>query len=70
MSITITDEQFQRIEYYLGELRDGNAQYIMESRRHHDTLIQFMASLRGHPTPDENEATIRANLRIWSNLSP
>jgi hypothetical protein len=67
MSVTITDDQMQRIEYYLGELRDGNAQYIMESRRHHDTLVQFMASLRGQtPSRENDEEIIRRNLLIWS----
>jgi hypothetical protein len=70
MSITITDEQFQEINRYLAALQNGDGFKIMNEQPLNNKLVEFMASLRGHPTPDENEATIRANLRIWSNLSP
>jgi hypothetical protein len=70
MSITITDEQFQEINRYLAALQNGDGFKIMNEQPLNNKLVEFMASLRGHPTPDENEATIRANLRIWSTLSP
>lgn len=64
-------EQCLLIEFYLGRLRDGHTHDITQSRHHHDALCKLMTELRPQTTQmEENEATIRANLRIWSNLSP
>jgi hypothetical protein len=70
MSVTITDEQFQKIEEYLTKVVKGEAYNIMEKQPDNDALVKFMASLRGHPPADDTEAIIRANLRIWSTISP
>jgi hypothetical protein len=72
MSVTITDEQYSQIEFYLNGIRTGEAYKIMESRRHHDAIIKLMEGICPPlilPTADETEAEIRAQLLIWSQSS-
>ena len=72
MSLTITDEQWTTIDYYLRCLRDGDVDHIIQSRRHHDTLVKFMATLAGRPIPsrENDEEIIRRNLQLWGSLHP
>jgi hypothetical protein len=69
MSVTITDEQYSQIEFYLNGIRTGEAYRIMESRRHHDAIVSLMAGLRPHASRENDEEIIRRNLLIWSHPS-
>jgi hypothetical protein len=69
--ISMNADQQRLVEFYLGRLRDGHTHDITQSRHHHDALCKLMTELRPQTTQMENdEAVIRANLRIWSTLSP
>ncbi len=62
-------EQCLLIEFYLGRLRDGQTHDITQSRHHHDALCKLMTELRPQTAQAESdEATIRANLRLWANI--
>jgi hypothetical protein len=73
-------EQIAQVAMYLSRLRDGDdydfddkgkKRYFTQSWHHRDALAGLVAALRPQTTQMENdEAVIRANLRIWSTLSP
>jgi hypothetical protein len=66
MSITITDEQQELVNFYLRALHEGIAYGIMESRQHHGVLTSLLAALGGKPEPESIENVIRNQLRAWS----
>jgi hypothetical protein len=72
MSVTITDEQYSQIEFYLNGIRTGEAYEIMQSTGHRDAIAKLMEEICPPlilPTADETEASIRAQLLIWSQPS-